>query len=115
MALTQSMEALNKANSYRSAVSAKKREIFEMDLHAGRAALADLIEHCDDPALLSGRLVDYLRAPRRTGKEKSGRIMRDMGIRRADCRLRDLTTRQRQIIAHAVLNRYRVDMLREVA
>ena len=30
--------------------------------------------------------------------------MRDMGIRRADCRLRDLTMRQRQIIAHAVVN-----------
>ena len=115
MALSQSMEALNKANSYRSAVSAKKREIFQMDIYTGREALADLIENCDEPALLSGRLVDYLRAPRRTGKEKSGRIMRDMGIRRADCRLRDLTTRQRQIIAQAVLKGYRVDMVKEAA
>ena len=108
--VVQRTEALHKANSYRSAVSVKKRELFQLDVHAGREALAQLIEECDDPALLSGRLVDYLRAPRRSGKEKSTRIMRDMGIRRADCRLRDLTTRQREIIAHAVMNGYRVDM-----
>lgn len=113
--IVQRTEALNKANSYRLAVSVKKRELYELDFHAGRKALADLIENCDDPALLSGRLADYLRAPRRTGKEKSGRIMRDMGIRRADCRLRDLTTRQRQIIAYAVVNGYRVDMAAEAA
>ena len=114
-AVTQRDQARAKANAYRSAVSVKKRELFELDFHSGREALAELIEHCEDPALLSGRLADYLRAPRRSGKQSSGRIMRDMGIRRADCRLRDLTTRQRQIIAHAVLNGYRVDMAAEAA
>ena len=113
--VVQRDEARAKANAYRSAVSVKKREIFELDVHAGREALAQLIEECEDPALLSGRLVDYLRAPRRSGKEKSTRVMRDMGIRRADCRLRDLTTRQREIIAHAVVNGYRVEVPAEAA
>ena len=115
MAVSQSLEALEKANEHRMAVSATKRRIASLSFHDGRTALAELFLTCQDDAVLAGRVQDYLRAPRRSGQEKSTRVMRDMGIRRADCRLRDLTTRQREIIADAILNGYRVNLMREAA
>ena len=109
MALSQSMEALEKANRYRLAVAAKKRELGSLDFHAGRKALSEFILTCEDPALLSGRVTWYLEAPVKTGPQAAARVMRAMNIRRHDARLRDLTMRQREVIAEAVLNQYRVD------
>lgn len=113
--VTQAREALEKANTHRLAVAYAKRDIAALDVTAGREAVADLFATCQDPGVLAGRVQDYLRAPKRTGSEKSTRVMRDMGIKRADCRVRDLTMRQRQLIAHAVLNGYRVDLFAEAA
>ena len=109
MDLEQLMSALAKANQHRFAVSRKKREIGALTQADGREAVAELFRTCEDEALLSGRVQEYLRSPAQVGATKSSRVMAGMGIRRADCRLRDLTMRQRNLIADAVLNGYRVD------
>ena len=113
--VAQQRKALVKANAHRLAVAHTKRDIAALSVDAGREAVADLIGTTQDPALLSGRLVGYLQAPRFSGQKAASRILRDMGIKRADCRVRDLTMRQRQLIAHAVLNGYRVDLFAEAA
>lgn len=106
--IAQRNDALAKANRHRLAVAKKRREIHELDREAGLKALVDLLTTCEDPAILSGRLAWYLDAPKYAGPKKVAKIMRDMGIRRAECRVRDLTIRQREVIAAAVANEYRV-------
>lgn len=111
----QAQAALDKANRHRLAVAAKRRELGELSFEDGRQALADLLLTCEDPAILSGRISWYLEAPVRTGPKASARVMRAMNIRRHDARVRDLTMRQREIMANAVLNQYRVELFARAA
>lgn len=109
MAVSQSMEALAKANKHRFAVAAKRREIGQLDPQAARQAVIQLLLDCEDPAILSGRVAWYLEAPHRAGPGMVSRVMRDVGIRRHDCRVRDLTMRQRRVLADAISRGYHVD------
>jgi hypothetical protein len=105
-AVKQREEAMKKANIYRKAVSVKRKEIAAMPADKGHRELADLIEHCEDPALLSGRVSHWLTAPRFSGHQKATRAIAHMNIRRADHRLRDLTPRQREELAGIVRARF---------
>ena len=105
-AVKQREEAMEKANIYRKAVSVKRKEIGAMPAEKGHRELADLIEHCEDPALLSGRVSHWLTAPRFSGHQKATRAIAHMNIRRADHRLRDLTPRQREELAGIVRARF---------
>ena len=71
-------------------------------------ALADLIEHCEDPALLSGRLTHWLTAPKFSGETKANQAIACLNLKKADRRIRDLTPRQRQELASMV--RYRLNV-----
>lgn len=100
--------ALKVANRYRIAVSRECRRISRMPWQEGREEVAKLIETCEDEALLSGRLSKYLDAPRYVGRAKTAGLLAQLEIRRADKRIRDLTTRQREMIADAVRNGYKL-------
>ena len=113
--VAQAQEALEKANRHRLAVAATRRELGRLGFEDGREALADLLLTCEDPAILSGRISWYLEAPIRTGPKAVSRVMRAMNIRRHDARVRDLTMRQREIMANAVLNQYRVELFAKEA
>ena len=106
--VAQRTEAMAKANYYRSAVSKKRREISEMPAADAYEALADLIEHCDDPALLSGRLSHWLTAPKFSGQTKANQAIACLNLKKADRRVRDLTPRQRQELASMIRHRMNV-------
>jgi hypothetical protein len=108
MGLIQSMEALEKANRHRTAVARKKREIAALGFEEGRAALAEFLLTCEDPALLSGRVSAYLSAPKHVHSSKVAQTLRFAGVAYPDSRLRELTTHQRETLSAAVLNGYRV-------
>jgi predicted DNA binding protein len=101
--------ALKVANRYRIAVARECERIAGLPWRDGREEVARLIEDCDDDALLSGRLAKYLNAPRYVGKAKAAGLMGQLEIRRADKRIRDLTGRQREVIAAAVRNGYKLN------
>lgn len=96
---TQPLVALRKANAHRLAVALERQSIASLPYWEGRDALADLIESADDPAILSGRIVLYLRAVKRFGDAKSREFCRLIGVTAGDKRLRDLTDRQRKLFA----------------
>lgn len=104
----QRTEAMAKANHYRRAVSRKRQEIAQMPVDHAYEALADLIEHCEDPALLSGRLTHWLTAPKFSGQTKANRAIACLNLKKADRRVRDLTPRQRQELAEIVRHRFNV-------
>ena len=106
--VAQRTEAMAKANHYRSAVSKKRREIAEMPAADAYEALADLIENCDDPALLSGRLTHWLTAPKFSGQTKANQAIACLNLKKADRRVRDLTPRQRQELASMIRHRMNV-------
>ena len=94
--------ALVKANVYRIAVAEKRREIAAMDRIEAAFYLADLIETADDPGLLSGRITHYLTSIPGRGPTYSNRVLGELGVRVATKRLRDLTDRQRRILADEI-------------
>lgn len=105
---SQHLTALARANHHRISVAQECRRIASMDRPDGVEAVARIIEDCEDEALLSGRLAKYLGAPFRIGPRKVTGLLAQLEIRRADKRLRDLTGRQREVIAESVRNGYRL-------
>ena len=105
---TQVRDALAKANTYRLAVAKERRRIAELPPAEAYDALADLIEHSEDPALLCGRLTHWLTAPKFSGQTKANQAIACLNLKKADRRIRDLTPRQRQELASMV--RYRMDV-----
>lgn len=95
----QRLEALRVANHHRVVIAAKKKEIAGMDWRAAHRAAADLIETTDDPALLAGRVAQYLGAIPRRGPQFISQTFRVAGLIARDRRLRELTGRQREVIA----------------
>ncbi len=105
----QRSDALQVANEYRLALADRRKEIAAMPYSDGRSALADLIEMTDCPKMLAGRVFYWLTAPHRAGTTKAFRVLAALEIRDANRRLRDLTDRQRSLLADAVRNNYRVE------
>ena len=105
---TQVREALAKANSYRFAVATERKKIAQMPADEAYDALAELIETCDDPALLSGRLTHWLTAPKFSGQTKANQAIACLNLKKADRRLRELTPRQRTELAAMVRHRLNV-------
>ena len=101
----QRESALAKANRHRTAVAETRREIAAMDRVEATFYLADLIEFTDDTRLLSGRLNHYLTSIPGRGPNYSTRVLAELGVRVANKRLRDLTDRQRQILAAEIRRR----------
>lgn len=104
-ATKQRNRALAKANRHRLAVAEKRREIAAMDRIEAAFYLADLIETADDPELLSGRISHYLTAIPGRGPTYSTRVLADLGVKIAARRLRDLSPRQREILADEIRTR----------
>lgn len=98
-AIEQRDAALAKANVYRVTVGRKIREIGAMAKADAESVLADLIETADDPALLSGNVARYIAAIPGRGPAYVDQVLRTLEVRDARKRLRDLTERQRKILA----------------
>lgn len=104
----QYMPALQKANDYRFRVAAERRRIASLPMAEGQEELAKIIESEDDPALHSGRIVHWLMAPQRRGEKAARRLVRDMNVQQHGARVRHLTRRQKNILADAIRNDYRI-------
>jgi len=96
--IPQALLALEKANEHRMAVAAARQQIAALPNRAGREALALLIETSSDPAVLSGKVSQYLLAIRQVGRGQATRFLRSLGTSDPDKRLRDLTARQRDLL-----------------
>ena len=103
MAVSQSMEALKVANHYRLACYAERERLRALKPDENKRQLAELLVDADEPALLSGRVADYLMCGYRYGPRTVTRMLQKADIRRTGVRLRDLTPRQRAVLADAVL------------
>ena len=103
MAVSQSMEALKIANHYRLACYAERERLKALEPDENKRELAALLVDTHEPALLSGRVADYLMCGHRYGPSTVTRILKRADIRRTGVRLRDLTPRQRAVLADAVL------------
>lgn len=102
---SQSLAALAIANRHRLAVAAKRREIAAKDFVEASVFLADLIEKTEDELLLSGRVDLYLRSLPRRGPRYVTKVLTEVGIRDSSRRLRDLTERQRLLLADLIRGR----------
>jgi hypothetical protein len=105
---SQHITALKRANHFRITVARECKRIATLPNGDGIEAVARIIEDCEDEALMSGRLSKYLGAPTGVGPKKVTRLMAQLEIRRADKKLRELTGRQREVIAEAIRNGYRL-------
>ena len=108
--MTQHMDALSLANETRLRQTHLKRQLRELPASGGLLLLADMMaapdEHLDGP-LGSLRLLDAVRAVRGIGPRRADEIVdRSMphppsGLRR----VRDLTERERRLVARALRRR----------
>jgi hypothetical protein len=98
----QQLNALFLANTMRLAAAEFKRELSRLDRHAGACRLASVLsDDCDGP-LGALQIQAALRALRGIGSEKASRIARWADVTVASRRIRDLTPRQRAVIANAL-------------
>ena len=90
-------EALAKATAVRLEMSEFRGELKTAGLHAGRRMVADVIR---SPSPLDAfRLGRLLLSIPWFGEERMYRVLNRAGVRSADRRLRDLSDRQRAILA----------------
>jgi hypothetical protein len=99
---SQPLAALEIANRHRLAVAEKRREIAGKDFVEAARFLADLIETTEDDLLLSGRVDLYLRSLPRRGPRYVTRVLSEVGVRDSTRKLRDLTERQRLLLADLI-------------
>lgn len=90
--------ALAKGNRLRLAAAAFKRDLSQLTAPEGARVLAD---HIDDMPgdLQSLRVTDAVKAVRAIGEHKTRALRKACGITSSDRYIRDLTARQRQILA----------------
>ena len=105
MALSQSLAALERANHNRLAAYTERARIRALAGDESKRELARLLVDADDPGVLCGKVADYLMCAERIGVSNATRLMGKADIRRADARLRDLTERQRAVLADSLLER----------
>jgi hypothetical protein len=96
----QHMEALAHANEVRTGVAEFRREIAGLDRHDAILAVIDLIESRHDDRLLGAAKVrQILMAVTGFGEDKARRLMIAAQVYSGEKRLRDLTARQRGLLA----------------
>ena len=104
--LAQTMSALERANEIRLEGMRYRRKVGRMDAVAGRVQLAKTLEHNGfAPGVGALRLHRFLTAARLVGDEKARRMVYDAGVHRTDCRVRDLTLRERSALAAVLRQR----------
>ncbi|MGH2954667.1 MAG: hypothetical protein ACRD2Z_03205 [Thermoanaerobaculia bacterium] len=96
----QHLVALERANEIRLAGARWRREVREYPKAEGQAMLAEALERNDIPDCLARMdLGWFLTAPQRLGPARAARLALGAGVRRSKCRVRDLTLRQRSVLA----------------
>lgn len=94
----QRMEALRVANAVRFGMRDVKRTVGAMATDDGLREIADRLERAD-AAVMPMPIGDLLGAPRRVGRVRVCRWLDVAGVRSADRRVRDLSERQRLLLA----------------
>lgn len=99
--VTQQEEALARANTIRLAQAAFRREVAAMPRLEGMGVVAAALE---DPDETTGamRLGFVLAAPRRCSLGTAERLLGGVGVGSSDRRVRELTERQRKVLAVAL-------------
>ena len=107
--MTQHMEALVVANARRLEKARIRREISALPMRDGLAALADLLDDGPCPGLGCARIADALAFVRSVGPRDAERMLHraERFPPSAGTLVRDLTDRQRRVIAAALRRRAR--------
>lgn len=100
----QRQAALRLANEVRVAISMHRREIRDLGSDYGRLYVADLLDGTDDGIgwLEACGIAHLLRAIPKVGDKKAGYLLRRIDVRSGQRRVRDLTNRQRCLLAEAL-------------
>jgi hypothetical protein len=100
------MSALELANEIRLASMRFRKKVGAMNASDGCKALAKTLEHNGfERGVGALRLHRFLTAAKLVGDEKARRIVYDAGVFRTDCRVRDLTLRERSALASVLRQR----------
>lgn len=99
--MTQRQEALALANAQRAAQAAFRREVAAMSRLEGMGVVAAALEDPDE-AVGAMRLGVVLAAPRGCSSGTAKRLLRHAGVGSSDRRVRELTERQRKVLALAL-------------
>lgn len=102
----QRMEALRVANAVRFGMRDVKRRVGRMATDDGLREIADRLEHAD-AMVMPMAIGDLLGAPRRVGRVSVHGWLNVAGVRSADRRVRDLSERQRLLLARLLRERAR--------
>lgn len=96
--LDQRQSALKRANEVRLTNAAFRRRVVNMDAVAGLLTVAMALENptAEQAAL---KVEDLLRMPRWMGAVVINKLLITAGVRRAGRRVRDLSARQREVLA----------------
>ena len=97
----QRFRALAKANEMRLEAAFIRRDLQAMSQAEGCRLVASLLVDAPD-VVLSMRIGHLLRAIRRFGDAKVGSFLHVADVRSCDRRVRDLTVRQRRVLAGAL-------------
>lgn len=99
-ALAQRREALKSANRKRSAVAQFKRELRALPREDAANYLADLVERRVPHGLDNAVVFDLLTAVPCIGHSKASKVLRLSGVLGPDRRLREISARQRSVLAN---------------
>lgn len=94
-------DALAKANSVRLAQATLRRELRDLDRVDGERELADLIRCSNEDHVLRAKVGYLMASVQRRGHAWYRRILGGLGIS-PQRKVRDLTDRERRVIAHAI-------------
>lgn len=102
----QCLTALKTANEHRSIIADFKRRLHALTCHEGAALLSDCLRNYnderDDPAFGAMQIQAALLSVRGIGRTKASIIIRQANVHALSRRVRDLTDRQRAVIAEAL-------------
>jgi hypothetical protein len=98
--LPQHMQALEHANDVRLRVAAFKRDTAKLPHHQAVLAVLAVLEHRhEDPLLGGARVRHLLMSIPRVGDTKARKLIHVAQIYNGEKRLRDMTSRQRTLLA----------------
>lgn len=103
----QRMDALAAANEIRLGIARVRAEVFALEQPAGCEEVAGLLENPDE-TVSAMKIGTLLLSVRKFGRQRVGRLLSMAEVRSMDRRVRDLSERQRRVLAGLLRDRARV-------